>query len=451
MGLTQPKLGKRALGSETDKSTISRIENGKVPNPQETTVKAIADVLKISDDLIENCRYPDETVVPKQVLDSLAVRFGYSNPDGDADLVLSYLHKASEDMRALQERIEELDNKKIDSRKTENRANEALAVGNFELADKELEILETVQKNDRTVPEIWTLAQIRFERGRTALLALDFPRAMQHFSAAVDYFSAFDVNRAAQTAYDAGLVMNNHGVRYGVDLLEDAIAMTTRSKGIWTKEANFRKWAGVMNLSGTIFLDHAMRKQGSDKGDFLQKSIGDFNLSLSFREKVHDADWAIVRNNLGVAFRETSEEEVGADKRVSLQKSYTALADALSVFKKPTNPDSWAIANFNMGYTQQLRAVATGGAEGLLFAREAEKHLNRCQSVFKKESHSTQWAQANGIVALVYGFKSSVTTDERDDLMRTAHFKIDDAIEAIDPALAPYLLREAQLQKKSLS
>ncbi len=422
-----------------------------MPNPHESTIKAIAEVLQISDDEIENCRYPDEAVVPKQVLDSLAARFGFSNPDADVDLKLSYLHKASEDLRALQERVEELDKNNTDLGETENRANEALAVGNFELADRELGILEVVQENNRTIREISKQAKIRFERGKTALLALDFPLAMQHFSVAADYFSAFDINRAAQTAYDAGNVMNKHGVRYGVDLLENAIAIANQSEGIWTKKANLRKWATVKNLSGTIFLDHAMRRQGSDKDELLQKAIGEFDLSLSFRESVHDACWAMVKNNLGVAYRERSKEEAGAAKKASLQKSYTATADALSVLKKPTNPEWWASANFNMGYTQQLRAVAVGGAEGLLFAREAEKHLNRCQKVFKRGNYATQWAQANGIAALVYGFKSGVTTDDRDDLLRIARSKIDGAIEAIDPALAPYLLKEAQLRKQSLS
>ncbi|KQB96921.1 hypothetical protein AL073_07445 [Loktanella sp. 1ANDIMAR09] len=56
MALTQGQLAARAIGG--DKSRISDIENGKVARPQPGTIRALADVLDVSEDELTACYGP---------------------------------------------------------------------------------------------------------------------------------------------------------------------------------------------------------------------------------------------------------------------------------------------------------------------------------------------------------------------------------------------------------
>src|SRR5258708_27984260 len=77
-GLSQDDLAGK---SDLTKARISDIETGKVNNPQARTVDALCVALNISREERASCRVFTGPRLPPRLLESLALRFGYANPD----------------------------------------------------------------------------------------------------------------------------------------------------------------------------------------------------------------------------------------------------------------------------------------------------------------------------------------------------------------------------------
>jgi hypothetical protein len=103
-------------------------------------------------------------------LESLALRFGYANPDVSEAELEAFLKEKAHEFVELQERLAQLN--AVESQFTAflAAASAALEDGDFQLADTRLAEAEDAQFASTTLPALERQYNLRFERGRTALL-----------------------------------------------------------------------------------------------------------------------------------------------------------------------------------------------------------------------------------------------------------------------------------------
>ncbi|WP_281967164.1 helix-turn-helix domain-containing protein [Roseovarius nanhaiticus] len=448
-GLTQGALAERALGKASDKSRISMIERGRVPNPHQATIKAICEELEIDDEAVEICRYPDTMAVPKETIDKLAERFGYLKSDADLNEKLSYLNKVPEDIRQLKARLEGIERYEEAVQDRKKRIDAALDESEFEIAEIELGYLVSLQKTEKTLPQVRVQAQLQFERAKASLFSRKIGQAVDQFKEAANYFLSFDDNRCAQVAYDAADFMKYHAVRYDIDLLEAAKELCDVSDSIWTSATSPKKWAMVRNLVSTLYIDRGMQLSHQIGHDMYVKSLTELERARSVVDEVRDADWALVRNNEGVAYREMSRSLQKAAARENLVAAVKAHTETLHLFKKRDKPIWWAAVRYNLGYSIYLKALLSNRTEVEKLTDDAEDWLIKSQTVFRRNQYPTEWAQANELIGLVNGIRAIHDRSNRANLNRTAREMLDSAIEAIDPAQAPGILKRVVLSRRS--
>ena len=103
------------------KSSLSRLENGKIANPEAKTVQAFAHALDIPPEEIDALRNPAPdfsnigSLLPwleqnsRETLEGLVLRFGHDAPETlSLDQLKTYLIEKSKDLKRLEEQIAEL-------------------------------------------------------------------------------------------------------------------------------------------------------------------------------------------------------------------------------------------------------------------------------------------------------------------------------------------------------
>jgi transcriptional regulator with XRE-family HTH domain len=200
-----------AQRSGLTKARISDIERGRVNNPQTKTIDAITVALNISKEELDGCRSNPRPQLPPRLLENLALRFGYANPDASEDALEAFLKEKAVEFREMQERLAQMNALDSGIATSIRAANAALEEGDFQLADKHLHEAEQVQFMLATLPALEAQYQLRSERAQAALLAGEINRATQHWEKASNYFRHIDRKVEAEKRYSHCTRLREYG------------------------------------------------------------------------------------------------------------------------------------------------------------------------------------------------------------------------------------------------
>lgn len=202
LGLTQIQLSEDAYSDGKKVRKISELENGLVGNPHPKTIDPLINVLGITKGELEQCAdisqdSPDETLQvayreASELIQMLANRFEYSNPDASLQDLNMYLIGKAHEFLELREKLSKLDAIEDDIGNLRDQAISCLEAGNFEDVDEFLEQAEHKQLLTQTLKHIGKQAELRVLRGDSKVLEGQWDTAYGHYEAAALYFELFD-------------------------------------------------------------------------------------------------------------------------------------------------------------------------------------------------------------------------------------------------------------------
>lgn len=373
--LSQDDLAAR---SGLTKARISDLETGKINNPQARTVDLICVALNISREDREACRVSTGPRLPPRLLENLALRFGFTNPEASEDELESFLKEKATEFRELQERLAQMN--ALDKRIATfiDAANVALEQGDFQLVDKQLEEAEQVQLTMSTLPALQIQHQLRSERAQAALLAGEVSRATHHWEMASNYFSNIDKNVEAEKRYEYCTRLREYGYRYrSVDALHAAEEALDRNLAIWERDRDLANWCKAMNALGAISWRLSQFDTRENFSSHVAKAKSRYEaVREQCSETIVPYYYAASGINLASLYSDRSVASSDEEYRSNLEKSLQLQHSALRLICKTDKPVDWGIAQHNLGcsYTQFAQSHADRQTS-LKLANDAVHHL----------------------------------------------------------------------------
>ncbi len=343
-GLTQQALAAKAFGEENRKSSISDLEKGKIPNPQQGTVDALVIALEIQPEELEACRHPVTPELPEALkeelgladglLADLAWRFGHDDPDAGRGPLKEFLRDKAREYRALKKRMDSLAAEEVRISNQLAAAQEALDAGDFAKADEILSGAEEIQQSDHTLVQVRKQAEIREMRAEATLFGGDADNTYDHFVTAAAFFDPFDPLEGASRRHDYFVKLYEHGERFGSSGLARAVQLLEKNLTIYTREAMPADWAATQNNLAVVLSVMGQRLGGEDSTAALERAVAAYEKALEVRTReAMPADWAMTQNNLANVLRVMGERLGGEDSTAALERAVAAYEKALEVRK----------------------------------------------------------------------------------------------------------------------
>jgi tetratricopeptide (TPR) repeat protein len=174
-------------------------------------------------------------------------------PDATEDELEAFLMAKAEEFREMGERLKKLTETEGRVSELINAANAALGEGDFGTADDLLKEAETVQLQSSTTVALKRQAQLRTERGNTALMKGDVGAAGGHFERSSSYFSSFDAALEADNRHECATLLRNYAYRYkNSEALYAARTALQQNLSIWQKEIDTEKWCQTKRALGNV-------------------------------------------------------------------------------------------------------------------------------------------------------------------------------------------------------
>ncbi|MGB0853732.1 MAG: helix-turn-helix domain-containing protein [Pikeienuella sp.] len=330
-GMTQQALAIAAFGDPMRKSRISDLEKGKIANPQQGTVDALAVALNLTADDIAACRDAGAGMDPR-LLEILSLQFGHDNPGASAEEHEAFLREKAKDYRALTARMADL--RKMDARMDNllSAAEAALAAGDFDGADDRLADAEEMQQAERTLVEVQKQAAIRTQRADNALLRGDAGRAYEHFAAAAGFVVPFAAVAAAEMRHVFFVRLYNHALRFSGPGFEGAAALSRENLKTYPREGDPQNWAMTQNNLAIALCDQAARVEGEAGAALLAEAVTAYRAALEVRTRAdHPVAWAMTQENLAIALRDMADQMPG-EAAAHLSAARALVCGALEVY-----------------------------------------------------------------------------------------------------------------------
>jgi tetratricopeptide (TPR) repeat protein len=450
--LTQETLALDVFGDAARKADISRLENARVPNPQEATIQKLCKALNISTAEMEPLRQSRPSAaqldnipsLSREALQNLAARFNIDDcfelPDED---LRKQLTLRADEFRALKAEVDSIPDTMRNLANLKAAAQDA--IDRVDLAEVE-NLMAIVHETE--LEEAAKSAEIR---ANTALLRGKVEDAFRYLSAAADSFAAVDPTSPARKRLGYDEILYAHGQRYGStgmtyasDMIRDAIALLDRDthSTLWAGAQNnlanalagqgtrthmaqgadllakavaaFRNalevftraehpmdWAMTQNNFGNALQEQGIRTQGDEGADLLAEAVTAFRNALKVRTRVdYPVDWAMTQNNLAIALQRQSTRTQGDEGADLLAKAVTAFRNALKVRTRVDYPVQWAMAQNNLGIALQEQSTRTEGAKGAALLAEAVTAYRSALEVRTRANHPVHWATTQNNLAI---------------------------------------------------
>ncbi|MBD9596378.1 helix-turn-helix domain-containing protein [Ensifer sp. ENS05] len=392
-GLSIADLAVRAFDDAGRKGDISRIENGKVPNPQAKTVDALAVALNILPEEVLICRgILVPTDMPSRLLRLLARRFGERNPNRPEAVLVEFLESCAVEYTLLKERLAALSS--TDDRIADFllRAQDAVDRGDFGHARALLVDAEDVQQTYKTLKEIEAQANLREQRARIGLLAGRSADAATDFRTAALMFQHFALPTTIERLQDYSRSLQSYGKQSDIvaslaarDLLELAASIAQHDGDKVSIAANLASCTielatcaeraealalldeavkfideashvedpglavGLAFQHGRVLKERAIHATGLEQQKLLSMAVERYRVALAAIRQADDPDsWAACNNNLASALRRLAYSSPAIDRNRLLRAAATAWGDVLQVRKREDNEVLWARASANV-------------------------------------------------------------------------------------------------------
>lgn len=486
LGVTQPDLSEQIFGTRDRKGDISKLENGRVPNPQAKTVALICGALGISpeevdalktdadralDGTVERLLHENAALTKKlKVSEALAIALAYEYAEGtptEFDAAMAGLRNALQvaaDARAkgrlpsnvddalteIIARVDALnDAGEIEAataalQDEEERASAGLArLYDKGLAqavltrDVDLAVSYEVKRVTLETPDpaafygaLDTIRQRRQDNGRDKGLAFDLEVAIALGDTLHNY---------ATTDEERGIALGNKAVALGIlgERLQSpgplATAVETFEKllKVFTRDAFPEHWATTQNNLG-----NALRTLGDrqDDPDALTRALSAFQAALEVLTR--DAlplDWAMTQNNLGSALQTLGDRK---DDPEALARAIAAYEAALEVRTRDTLPLDWALTQNNLGTTLGSLGVRQDDLEALT---RAITTFEAALEVHTRDTLPLDWAMTTVNVANAQRSRARLLSgDGARRALKAALSRVEDALTVYSPENTPY-------------
>lgn len=382
-----------------NKPQISRLETGKVPNPQEKTILALCEALGIREDEVNALRLappPDPYGLAKVLTDlksasqsdlyALARAFGDAEPEQRSDAALrAFLADKAREHANYQKIIDALDDRVAAIANLKGAAQDAAARLDFDQVESLLSRVHEV--------ELDIAAATSEARAENALMQGKADRAFTLFSAAADSFAAFGPVDVAKRRRRYAERLIDHGTRYGGQGLPLAIRLLDRLLSELPRKAAPKDWAAAQNSLAIACGSFGERTEGPPGAEFLSRAVTAFKAALQVSTRAdHPVNWATTMQNLAITQQRQGERTAGQAGAALLARAVTAHEAALRVFTRADYPVHWATTKQNLAGALLRQGERTGGKAGtVLLARAVAAYEDALQ--FRTQiDHPVHWA-----------------------------------------------------------
>lgn len=446
-GLSQDALASRA---ELTKAKISDLETGKVRNPQAGTVDRLVVALNISNEERKACYPSTKGALPPLLLETLALRFGFSHPRAHPDELEAFLRDKAVEFTALQSRFAEIKEIEGSVATLVTSAAAALGAGDFQNADQHLQEAEQVQLTSTTVAVVAKQSELRMARAQAALLSGDVDVAATHWAVAASYFKAFDQDQEAETRYAACDELRGYGYRYrSVTALFAAETALLLNQEIWTPKVNLRNWCRTTNALGAT----RWRLAQFDKPESFSAHIEAVEKALkavraACSKTVLPYYFATSSGNLASIYCEQRFSASGHDRASRVHAGIDMQLQAINVLSKEENPLEWGIFRHNLGTSYiSLSRLLDDQDDRLNALSSSAVHLEKSFEVRDPEESLQYWIASSRSLAEALIDRGNIRAgDDRHRSLENAQTILDGALARINQAEHPHQWAELQSQ-----
>ena len=390
-GLTQEAL---SFSSDVPKARISKLENGRISNPQARTIDAICVALDISSEERLGCHPNFDIDLSTQLLENLAIRFGISSPNATEEDMIAFLRRKAVEYHEMRKRLDKL--AAVDERLSLLLAStkSAIDLGDFQKADCLLEQAENDQFESVTKEALVAQANLRTERGNAALLSGCLEVAVGHFETAADYFSGFDKELVATTRHEHTGLLRSYAYRYrDAESLFAARKLLLHNLKIWTADTSLQTWCMTRNALGGVAVRLAQFDTVSSTLEHLKNAKQNYEAVRQRcsggknSEALAIATLDLANVHLNRSFSNSDEEfESNLSIAIELQRS------TLDYFTVEHNPRAWGILHHNLGCSHtSMAALKTDKNEAIGHLEAAVSHLEQSFDVRTPASGLQYW------------------------------------------------------------
>lgn len=450
-GLSQDELADKA---DTTKARISDLESGKVANPHAATVNKLCSALNISPEdrfsCYEEAQSANPLGLPTAVLTKLARHFGSDVPDGTEQELVAFLVAKAEEFRELQERLKLLAAPEGRVSELVGAAEVALREGDFAIADDLLREAEAVQLHSSTIVAVRQQAQLRVERGNTALIIGDIETAASHFERAAHYFSGIDRQLEAESRHECANLLRGYAYRYrNANALYAAKSALQINLDFWQKDEDLEQWGRTRNALAAV----AVRLSQFDVPDNAVSHLLD---AQTQHEEVRAASlgkaprvYAIAGVDLATVISDRRIAHSDEEHETNLKHALRLRIAALSVISKEGSPEKWGILQHNLGCGYiDLSRSRRNEAESATDIDSAIEHLELSFTVRSADDDGLQYwvASCRSLGEALLNMSELSITTEPDEYVRRASEVLERAAEKISPNEHPNQWAELQAQ-----
>ena len=400
--------------AEKRKGDISKLENGKVPNPTIQTIKRLSDALGITDDDLDALQRRAQmstreqldnlSVLDRDQLELLAGRFEIERAFAKSDEELvSILNDKAQDYRAIKLQIATLPDHVPEVMKIKAEAEKAAEALDFAKVEDLLtaaDILDTA-----------AAAQTKLTRASNALLRGRTGQAFDILTSVADSFRSTSPVAPIKLRAQLFTMLRDHGLRYGGDGLNLAERMLEHAAAAMPDKPPDILLLPVFGNLAMVRINIAPRLVGPD-------SVLKFNAAIKAYKKLliglpRDVpDWALSQNNLGAALQELGVRTGGADGTRLLKEAVSAYRAALEGHTREAMPVQWAMTQNNLGNALANQGTRTGGEDGTSLLAEAVTAYRAAQEVRTREAMPEEWARTQNNLGNVLANQGTRTGGE---------------------------------------
>lgn len=446
LGISLSDLAIRVWGDETRKASLSRLENGRVHNPQAKTVQLVALALDIDHEEIDRLREPiatPRTDLAKQMgdlpqqsrdqLEALAVRFEISDAFKlTNDQLRTMLEEKAAEYRSYRERLMLLDDRQEEITIAKGSANVAADRMDFEQAEHHLQIADKLQT--------MLAVETKEVRAAHALMRGLVSDAYSIFVSAAESLREADLREMALRRDKYCQQMFRYGLKYGGNALQFALELQKPGVVALEDTAWRNEWAKVLSNQATIMASLAGQSKDARSKELLNDAIAAYKRLLEhYTVENMIEQCAMTQQNLAGALYQLSEKQSDFDERIKLlEESIDLVKQALTIRVEDEVPEEWAMTVQNLSVALRELGCLTGGERGKLFLHESADLARAALTVRTQTKDFYNWALTKENLAITeHALATHELTIDTTSRLSAAQNHIENVLNAIDKEEAP--------------
>ncbi|WP_282027045.1 helix-turn-helix domain-containing protein [Limimaricola cinnabarinus] len=459
LGLSVRDLAIRVWNDEARKSSVSRLENGRVGRPAAGTVQKIALALDIPQEEIDGLRAPSSDIgsvlsqhlgdlarSSRDQLEALAVRFEIDRAyDRSSDDLRRLLEAKADEYRSYRGKIDLLDERQDEIAAARSAANAAAERMDLDECERQLLITDRLQ----------TLLAIETKEARAsyALLRGRVHDAYDIFRSAAGALSSVDRNEAIKRGYGYFDQLYDHGLRYGNDGLALAVEIQRVALAAFTESERGEDWAQYLMSKANALANLGDRTEGDEGTALLEEAVADYRIVLEqFSRLSARGRRGATEQNLGGALCLLADRTAGTAARIDLlEQAIATFRSALEVRDRASSPREWAMTMQNLSVALRDLGVAMQDVAGRRYLLEAIEICNEALAIRTRESFPFEWALTQENLAYSrFALASHPTTNDPTPHLDAAEAHIEAALTIYSSDTSPYYFDKATELRQTL-